>query len=129
MRAVVLGLVAILAALTSGCAPCANRVAREVASPTGAYKAVVFERDCGATTDFSTQISVLEAGKKLGSKPGNVFVADSNRGRVPVDVRGLMSISVSWKSASQVEIGYPPGARIFLQAPTYQSVQVSYKSN
>lgn len=38
---------------------CANRVAVEAKSPDNRYKAVIFERDCGATTDFSTQVSIL----------------------------------------------------------------------
>jgi len=39
--------------------PCGNTIVEALPSPDGSHKAVVFVRNCGATTDFSTQMSVL----------------------------------------------------------------------
>jgi hypothetical protein len=38
---------------------CGNDPISETPSPNGQMKVVVFQRDCGATTGFSTQVSVL----------------------------------------------------------------------
>ena len=64
---------------------CENQVVAEMKSPDGRHKAVEFERDCGATTDFGTQVSVIKSNKQLGSdSTGNTFRADSGHGSVPV---------------------------------------------
>jgi hypothetical protein len=39
---------------------CGNRVIETALAPDGKTKALVFERDCGATTDFSTHVSILD---------------------------------------------------------------------
>jgi hypothetical protein len=108
---------------------CANHVVKEIGSPNGPFKAVVFERDCGATTDFSTQVSVLASGEKPANERGNVFIADGNRGKVPVDSNGAINLTVVWKDAGQLEIGYPGAARVFRKAPDYKGVRVSYVAN
>ena len=36
---------------------------------------MVFTRDCGATTDYSTQVALAQAGAELPNRPGDVFVA------------------------------------------------------
>ncbi len=38
---------------------------RTTANPDNAYMAILFERDCGATTGFSTQISVLPVSRHI----------------------------------------------------------------
>lgn len=52
---------------------CENYFHSESFSPNGELKAVTFQRDCGATTGFSTQISILNADDKLRNERGNVF--------------------------------------------------------
>src|SRR6478672_7407977 len=44
-------------------------------APNGTLKAVTFRRDCGATTRYSVQVSILPAKKPLSNEGGNVFVA------------------------------------------------------
>ena len=60
-----------LSSLFSGM--CGNEIFQEVYSPDNEYKAVVFQRDCGATTSFSTQISILKASAKLPDKSGKAL--------------------------------------------------------
>ena len=66
-----------LLALTSGCVGslCANSVTERVSAPDGKHDAVVFTRDCGATTGFSTQIAIVNAKADVPNDAGNVFVA------------------------------------------------------
>src|SRR5687767_10343542 len=53
------------ALLLFGCDMCGNDIQLTVVSPDRKLKAVVFERSCGATTGFSTQVSVLPADRDL----------------------------------------------------------------
>ena len=62
---------------------CGNEVLQELPSPGAPLVAVVFRRDCGATTDVSTQLSILARGATLQNRAGNVFVADSKHGAAP----------------------------------------------
>ncbi len=59
---------------------CSNDVLQSLTSPDGKAKAVVFERGCGATTGFSTQISLLGSGDELPNKSGDVFDAYNESG-------------------------------------------------
>ena len=54
---------------------CGNYVAQETLSPDSEHRAVVFQRDCGAATGFSTQISIVDASDDLPNEAGNVFIA------------------------------------------------------
>jgi hypothetical protein len=54
---------------------CGNQLYQEVLSPDNKYKAVVFQRDCGATTGFSTRVSILRADAKFTDKvEDNIFL-------------------------------------------------------
>jgi len=53
---------------------CGNGIHAEVHSPDHRYKAIVFQRDCGATTGFSTQVSILKIDAELQNDSGNIFV-------------------------------------------------------
>ena len=66
-------LLSIAAAACTSSGLCGNAEQTRVASPNGAWDAVVFVRDCGATTGFSSQVSLVPNGAKLPNEPGNVF--------------------------------------------------------
>jgi hypothetical protein len=72
----------LLLTLTAGCNLCGNQEISRIPSPDGKIEAVIFERDC-ATTDFSTQISILPKGSSVHSGVGNAFIGDSNHGAAP----------------------------------------------
>lgn len=105
---------------------CGNQVAQEVSSPTRNYRAIVFERDCGATTGFSTQVSILPANKKLKNEPGNIFAAEGDRHGVPLDSHGAMGLKVEWKGDHELRIGSPGAAQVFRKIPEYQGVRITY---
>jgi len=75
---------------------CGNEIHKEYLSPNGSLKAVVFQRDCGATTGFSTQISILNANEKLDNEVGNIFIIKGD----PNSVAPILS----WKSNTQLHI-------------------------
>jgi hypothetical protein len=54
---------------------CANTMVASSASPDGRWKVVLFERSCGATTGFSSQISLIATNKEHGNDSGNIYIA------------------------------------------------------
>jgi hypothetical protein len=113
------------AALCSGAAGCdagcANRVVSEAASPDGRRHAVVFSRGCGATTGFSTQVSVLPA-RRGPSGAGNVFVADGGHGRA---LEGP-AVRVRWLDRRTLEVHYDGRARIFKRDARHDDTDVRF---
>ena len=107
---------------------CRNEVLTEVVSPGGQHKVVVFQRDCGATTGFSTQISLIRANEHLDNDSGNIFVADTNHGDAPSGPGGGPAVSVNWLSSDAVEVLHHPKTRIFLAIPKASGVAVSYRA-
>ncbi len=115
--------------LQTGCSdPCGNEVVSETKSPDAKLKVVVFERDCGATTNFSTQISVVRSNQSLPSGGGNLFIGDDNHHAVPLGSKGTMEIKLNWESNSSLSVSYPKDAQVFLKKPTVAGVAVKYKA-
>jgi hypothetical protein len=117
----------VLLGILSGCSPaCRNRVVARAQAPDGAHRAVLFQRDCGATTGFSTQISVLRAGEDPGAG-GNAFIADSGGGAARAGSWGGPWAEVRWLSARHLLIRYAAGARLFVRADEVAGIQISYE--
>lgn len=106
---------------------CGNRVLGEASSLDQRHKAVVFQRDCGATTGFSTQVSVIGAQDALTNESGNVFTADSNHGAVPLSAAGGPVVQVRWVSRNALVITHHAGARVFKQKDSVLGVAVAYE--
>jgi hypothetical protein len=77
---------------------CSNDPQRVVVSPDGKYEAVVFSRDCGAATNFSTQVSILEAGAALPDRAGNALVYI---GQHPLEVEWVGSSGILVRGAPE----------------------------
>lgn len=93
---------------------CDNTLLVEVPSPSGTRKAVVFQRSCGATTGFSTQVSVLPAGGKLRGAAGNVFVAETDHGAAPSGPGGGPVVESVWIAEDRLLIRHHRLARVFV---------------
>jgi hypothetical protein len=65
----------------------------------------VFDRDCGATTGFSTQLSILDTDDKLPDDGGNTLV--------PGDKDKITS--VRWESPTKLSVQFMTGAEVFSQ--------------
>ena len=133
-RSLLIGAVAVAAVLAAGAfivgrAPssmCGNRVLSRVPSPDDQLQAVVFERDCGATTDFSTQVALLRRGAPLPNEGGNVLVVDTDHGKAPSGPGGGPVVTVRWVASDSLEIGFHRRARIFRQANAMGAVRIVY---
>ncbi|MDB5802913.1 MAG: hypothetical protein JWN73_235 [Betaproteobacteria bacterium] len=97
------GCVALLAiALVRGAANmCANKTVEETASPDGQNRAVVFERNCGATTGFSAQVTILSKNETPGRDASGRFTTDTGHG-APAGGGGPQ-VRVRWRSAGRLE--------------------------
>src|SRR5688572_31763376 len=91
--------------LLQGCGLCSNDEVGRFASPDSKLEAVVFQRDCGATTGFSTQVSIVLKGSPLPDQGGNVFVADADHGRAPSASWGGPPVNVAWSSRRTLKLG------------------------
>ena len=105
---------------------CGNAMIAEYPSPNGKLKAVVFERNCGATTGFSTQVSVLQSTDPLENEGGNVFAADTDRGRAPSGEGGGPEIKFRWLSDTNAELRYHPFVRVYRTQTKTKGVQVVF---
>lgn len=95
-------------------------------SPDGEHVAVLFQRDCGATTGFSTQISILDASDKP-SGSGNAFIADDGHGAARVgDWEGSWA-EVKWLSPDHLLIRYAARSRLFKQEKRLSGVEIAYQ--
>jgi hypothetical protein len=104
--------------------PCENRVLSEFPGRMGNRAAIVFERSCGATTGFSTHVSVANEFGQLGKSPGNVFVADSDHGAVK-----KMIVTVRWVAPDRIVVRYPAQARVFKKQAEVNGVNVAYETS
>jgi hypothetical protein len=126
----ILGRSCALLAVFNGCfdfgGGCANDQLADRASPNGRWHAVVFQRDCGATTGFSTQVSVLAAGDSLRNEGGNAFTADDDHGAAPAGPGGGPVVTVRWLAPDTLEVRFHPRSRIFTREARVEAVAIRY---
>lgn len=105
---------------------CGNELIAEFPSPEGNRKVVVFQRDCGATTGFSTHASILGTTENLKNEDGNVFAADTDHGTAPSGPGRGPTLAVAWQSENSVQLSVHPKARVFKRDSEMGGIQVSY---
>ena len=115
--------------LLSGCDMlfgCRNEVLEEIPAPSKPLRAVIFQRDCGATTGFSTQVSVLPAGARLPASHGNVFDASTDGGAAPSGLGGGPEVNLRWVDDSRLLIRHHPKVHIHFAHTQIEGVSVEY---
>ena len=76
---------------------CKNKVITSVISSNKKIKIVIFQRDCGATTGFTTQISIINSNEIVdNTMKGNIFISDGK----PQDIIK----SIKWIEANKVVV-------------------------
>ena len=102
---------------------CGSTEITRLPAPDGRHDAVLFEHNCGATTDFATHASVLPAGAPLGDAPGNAFAAEAGE----TDARaawGGLPIDIAWEPDGVLVIRYDPGANVYQSSATVDGTEV-----
>jgi len=96
--------------------PCRVEVFKEASNPKGDLHAVVFVKNCGATSDYSTNVSILPATiAPTDTDVGNVYIAKGTPGQ----------LSPSWKNDNTLRIeGHQ--AEVYRQEREFGGIAVSY---
>lgn len=122
----VLGAAVVL--LQTACGFCGNSPVQLVQSPDKQHAVAVYVRDCGATTGFSTHVSVLTGrAPALPDGAGNALIVDAGRHYNMPPARRDIPLSVEWTSSDHVVIQYPAGARVFKAAKRASGVTITYR--
>lgn len=106
---------------------CRNTVVREAVAPDGQMKATLFERSCGATTGFSSQVSVLRAGETESGR-GNALIADTAGSAAPAAAWGGPDVAMEWTGPRDLILTYHARARIIVGESSVRGVNISHKS-
>jgi hypothetical protein len=99
---------------------CISEPFQEIHSPDQKLKAVVFQRDCGATTGYSTQVSILDADKYLPNKKGNVFIQNGHP--------EWTAVNVTWNDSRSVTITHSDDYHVYKSESRCWFVKVAYES-
>jgi hypothetical protein len=108
---------------------CGTTVIDQVPSTSGKLKAVVFQIDCGATTDFNSHVSIVAADadtSKTGSLGQSFFAADGNSGQAPAGKGGGPEVRLSWKDDRHLEIQHDAHVRLIRTEPKSSGVTIGY---
>ena len=97
---------------------CENEIVKQVSSPTGNEVAVLYTRDCGATTSLSYILSILPEGKKFTSSENYRILTASN----------LENISIQWIGGDHLLVVLK-GGEIFLQRDNFSGIKITYQTN
>lgn len=111
--------------LACGDGGCQNTVLNDVHSPDNLHRAVVFVRSCGATTDFSTNVSIV-SGARTVEGAGNVFTADTDHGQAIASPNGGPKVAARWIDARMVEVRYDAHARVFQETARKEGISVQF---
>ena len=106
-----------LVSLVAGCSDfgCGNEVATRTTSPTAELDVVVYNRNCGATTGFNTQVSIVPSGQDPKGS-GSALVLD-----------GTVPLRVNWASETALTLSGLGSARVFHKAEQSKGVAISYE--
>lgn len=101
----------------SGCGSgCEDAVKTEMVSPNGRYMVSIIERDCGATTDFSTLGHIQRKGQKLNVDTGIFLV-----------LAGRWDVIAEWKGETNLIVRIPK-AEIFKRETSVDGVAIEYEA-
>ena len=87
---------------------------------------MTFERSCGATTGFSTQVSLLGTNEEATTS-GNLFIADTDHGKAPGGPGGGPKVSAEWRGSDTLLIRHHPNARVFKAEKALHGVVVFFE--
>ena len=107
---------------------CGNKILSQSVSPDGTKKLVVFQRDCGATTGFSTQASLLAGDETLLNHGGNVFAADTDHGSAASDAGGGPELRSRWETPNQLLLEHHVKARVFKAERSFKGSDIRYET-
>ena len=95
---------------------CSNELSEEIVSPDGTKKVVLFSRNCGATTGFNTQGTILDRTEALPDSVGSAFIID----------RG--TAKVSWADNAKIVVTLQSSARVSKKELSDHGISIEYQT-
>ena len=97
---------------------CETQVEREIKSPDARTSAIVFQIDCGATTPFNTQVSIV---------PSSADRFSADRYPPVLVLRDKHDLEIEWITEDAIEIKVPVGVRVYKKVGEADGVRVIYE--
>ena len=112
--------------ITGACAPrCVNNVLQQIDSPLRTKIAVLYTRECGATTGPSTNVSVVGRNTPTPQGIGNVVVLKD-----PVSAaESTRTTRLRWLGADTLEVSLVAGRAVKSRAELVDGVVVKYATH
>jgi len=95
---------------------CGVTVRRIVPAPDAKSALVTFEVDCGATTPFSTQVTLVPNGASFSRERFPPFLA----------IKGRHDLAPRWLSAKAVDVPVPLSAEFYKKMDLSEGVHITY---
>lgn len=111
---------------------CENTVEKQVNSPDGEFKAVIFDRGCGATVGFITGISIIPANEKINNNDtGNILFAEKVYGEFSSNKNGQTqygktNFDIEWINDEELLVYYTESKRLS-KTGSYKNIKIIYK--
>lgn len=111
---------------------CENTAEKEILSPNGKLKVVIFDRGCGATVGFITAISIMASDEKItNDDTGNIFWAEnsyenfdsSNKGTIKVE---RFNFDARWANDNELKVFYSNSKRLS-KKDAYENIKINYE--
>lgn len=95
---------------------CGVTVRRIVPAPDAKAALVTFEVDCGATTPFSTQVTLVPSGASFSREKFPAFLA----------IKGRHDLAPRWLNAQAVDVPVPSSAEFYQKKDLSNGVHITY---
>lgn len=107
---------------------CGNDILDSVTSPDSKDKVVVFVRNCGATTEWSTQASIIRKADSISHGDiGNILRIESNHaGTWPLATKGWPIIIPEWQTPELLTVYFSRNSAVLYQGDKVGDVNVQF---
>lgn len=113
-------------AILSGPEGCGVFVLDRISNLNNTKEVVVFDIDCGATTDFGAGIAIIEPGDQIDINTHKVFSADTEHGLAPRTENGGPEVRIEWLDNESIIVGIHKDTRVFKSESEMNGVSVKY---
>ena len=128
-------LMLVMVIVSTGCVSlCENTGINQYLSPEGKWKAIVFRRNCGALSWWTTEVSIVSASDGVPKGDiGNVATVMDNResGSFVSNSAGVIELRIRWLSDRTILVSAPRKALLWRKADhvgLFQRVEIQYSS-
>jgi hypothetical protein len=121
MRQIALSLILLSNLVCCGCLTirCSDDVKANSSSPDDKYIATLYERNCGATTDFTTIVNLRSSKEKFDSEKGDIVI-----------IEGRRQVNILWKDERtlQVECKDCRSEDMFKRESVWGDIEILYEA-